>query len=115
MAYRFHSDPGHGWLEVPRSLLNELGIENAISPYSYVRGGAAFLEEDCDAGLFRAAYEAVNGKLDYVVVHHDHDAPCRSYSRYPLDPAWQVHAAAARSAAERPRPRSMPIEQAPLL
>jgi len=50
--YRFISDPGHAWLEVPRAELVELGILNKVSQYSYQHGDMVYLEEDCDAGLF---------------------------------------------------------------
>lgn len=51
---RFVSDPGHGWLRVPRRLINELGIADKISQYSYVSdtGEDVFLEEDDDAPRF---------------------------------------------------------------
>jgi len=42
MTYIFHVDPGHGWLEVSRSELKELGILNQISRYSYQRGDKVF-------------------------------------------------------------------------
>lgn len=58
----FHSDPGHGWLEVPVAHLRELGIAGEISGYSYLRHGprhgSAFLEEDCDAPCFLRAARA---------------------------------------------------------
>lgn len=44
----FHNDPGHGWCQVPISLLFELGIHTDISPYSYGQNGWAYLEEDLD-------------------------------------------------------------------
>lgn len=49
----FHSDPGHGWLEAPMTLVNELGIASEISEYSYKSGDGdvAYLEEDCDAAV----------------------------------------------------------------
>jgi len=49
---KFHSDAGHGWLAVKIHELKMLGIETEISEYSYVRGGTAYLEEDCDAPKF---------------------------------------------------------------
>jgi hypothetical protein len=58
MKLTFHTDPGHGWVECPISLINELNIKNKISPYSYRRGDKAFLEEDCDAGLLIDALKA---------------------------------------------------------
>lgn len=53
-------DPGHGWLAVPVRLLVELGIEKNISTYSYLddRRNRAYLEEDCDMGVFLMAAKA---------------------------------------------------------
>lgn len=113
MSYRFISDPGHGWLEVPLAELRALGIANAISPYSYVSGSMAYLEEDCDASLFADVYEREHGeRVTYRAESLNVDAPIRRYRSYPLDPAWQVHAVAARA----PRPlRAMPVHQEALL
>ena len=36
-VYVFFSDPGHGWLAVPMEVLKFLGIERAITPYSYIQ------------------------------------------------------------------------------
>jgi hypothetical protein len=47
-----HTDPGHGWIQVPLSLIRELGIGSSISGYSYQSGEFAYLEEDCDLGIF---------------------------------------------------------------
>lgn len=55
MSYIFYEDPGHGWLRVPRAELAALGIERAITPYSYANEEHAYLEEDCDAVTFVAA------------------------------------------------------------
>jgi len=56
MSYRFITDPGHGWLEVPLSDLVDLGIAQDISKYSYLSvNGIAYLEEDCDAPRFNDA------------------------------------------------------------
>jgi hypothetical protein len=55
MQLRFASDPGHGWLAVPLELLDRLGLLDRITTYSYLRGGTAHLEEDCDCSAFMAA------------------------------------------------------------
>lgn len=55
MQLRFASDPGHGWLAVPLELLDRLGLLDKITTYSYLRGGTAHLEEDCDCSTFMAA------------------------------------------------------------
>lgn len=84
-VYRFISDPGHGWLEVPMAEVRSLGI--LPSPYSYVSpdGQLAYLEEDCDAALFIKAKwgrDYMAGR-DWSEVYFNHDAPCRSYRRFP--------------------------------
>ncbi|MCP4420271.1 MAG: hypothetical protein GY805_27005 [Chloroflexi bacterium] len=48
----FISDPGHGWLRVPLKDIAALGIEGDISPYSFIDGRYAYLEEDCDYTVF---------------------------------------------------------------
>jgi hypothetical protein len=53
--YRFISDPGHGWLEVPVKELTTLGVAHLISSCSYVKGALAYLEEDCDMSVFLTA------------------------------------------------------------
>lgn len=52
--YKFHTDPGHGWLAVPVAELYDLGIAQKISRYSYISrdGRLAYLEEDCDLSIF---------------------------------------------------------------
>lgn len=57
VSLRFTSDPGHGWLAVPVALLVELKIERSISTYSYLNDQrtVAYLEEDCDMGVFMNA------------------------------------------------------------
>jgi len=82
-----HEDPGHGWLQVPKSLLKQLGITNKITGYSYQRGEFAYLEEDCDLGTFVVALGLIeNGLMKdfWQVVPNDHkeNTPIRSYSRF---------------------------------
>ena len=52
-TFLYHTDPGHGWIEVPMTELRRLGIERAITPFSYRHGDTAYLEEDCDAPPIR--------------------------------------------------------------
>jgi len=61
-TYRFISDPGHGWLEVPLAELITLGIAGTISSFSYLSvNGIAYLEEDCDAPRFDQAMRIKGG------------------------------------------------------
>jgi hypothetical protein len=55
MTYDLFADPGHAWLKVRLTELHELGIAQEISHYSYLRGGWAYLEEDCDMPRFLRA------------------------------------------------------------
>ena len=52
--HTFWEDPGHGWLEVERSMLDYLGLSEKISGYSYQSndGKTVYLEEDQDATLY---------------------------------------------------------------
>ena len=49
-TFTFHSDPGHGWLEV--SLAEYPEARQFASNYSYTNNGTVYLEEDCDAPAF---------------------------------------------------------------
>ena len=82
--YTYHTDPGHGWLEVSLDELDLLGIRSEVSCYSYIKGDKAYLEEDCDMELFMNAMEAkgVNVKLAYIN-EPTKDSVIRSYRRFP--------------------------------
>ena len=47
-SFHFYSDPGHGWVKVPFSVLRDLDIVDKISYFSYQRNAFAYLEEDGD-------------------------------------------------------------------
>ena len=68
---RFTSDPGHGWLHVPRLIAEALLIDEfeKLTPSSYQRGGMVYLEEDQDAYLFLKT--AKRKGLDFKVKHFD--------------------------------------------
>jgi len=84
MAYEFESDPGHGWLSVPRWVLRWLNIEHRISWYSYQNGNDAFLEEDSDTYLFLKAYRQRYGTKAKIqeTRTNDGDSPIRSMQHY---------------------------------
>lgn len=82
--FLFIQDPGHGWLQVPSTLIKLLGLTSKISGYSYVKGDDVFLEEDCDLGLFVAAYHDVYSKDPQLVEKViNGDWVGRSYNRFP--------------------------------
>ncbi len=80
--YTFHYDPGHGWLEVPFSMLRALNIEDKITPYSYMKGKTAFLEEDCDLSTFLQAYRLRFGHDPNMAELHTEDSPIRGFQSY---------------------------------
>lgn len=89
--FTFHSDPGHGWLEVPRTLLDALGIAGAITRFSFESwdGATVYLEEDCDMDTFDRAVQAHGGgdwqafrDAHIVNQYHHHEAPCQRLGSY---------------------------------
>ena len=60
---QFHSDGGHGWLQVPTSLLDIYGIAHKISNYSYQDDKFTYLEEDGDLTEFFKAIQLNENKL----------------------------------------------------
>jgi hypothetical protein len=51
-SYVYHQDSAHGWLEVPDRELQIMGLQEQITPYSYLHQGKAYLEEDLDMRTF---------------------------------------------------------------
>lgn len=81
-TFHFYSDPGHGWLKVPRKLLHDLNIANHITPYSYQRGDYVYLEEDSDLSRFMRAWNATE-KPAQIIHHTGNRTSCiRKYERY---------------------------------
>ena len=85
-TFTFHTDPGHAWLEVPRKMLTELGIDSEITGYSYQSGDHVYLEEDCDAVAFVKAYQGKHGRRPEFVEIYKEVTPIRGYPRYPAKP-----------------------------
>lgn len=82
MHVRKYEDPAHGWLAVPLQWLEQFGIVGKISHCSYLKGGTAYLEEDCDAPEFRRAAES-NGFRLFVDYRHTNDrSAIRSYPSF---------------------------------
>ena len=64
--YKIYSDPGHAWLEVTKKELERLGIADKISEYSYMDGLLAYLEEDCDMGIFCQAKRDLGETMGFL-------------------------------------------------
>ena len=78
-----YTDPGHGWMEVPRTMLNELGIAGMITQFSYQKGEFAYLEEDCDLATFWMAYRAKHGSSPkFITKETNTPSPIRKYRTY---------------------------------
>tara|TARA_R100001129_G_scaffold181928_1_gene161845 strand:- start:162 stop:422 length:261 start_codon:yes stop_codon:yes gene_type:complete len=61
MKFTFHTDEGHGWMEVSLSMVKDLGLQTEISSFSYINGQTVYLEEDCDAFQFIRAFKLKHG------------------------------------------------------
>jgi hypothetical protein len=84
-TFTFYADPSHGWLEVPRDLLHDLGIADDISRYSYQRLDKVFLEEDCDLSLFTRAMGAAGREFKTADIHTNGDSFVRSLPSYQVE------------------------------
>jgi len=82
MKYVFYEDPGHGWLKVPLKELEELGIADKISAYSYMKGSHAYLEEDRDAPIFKKMMEAEGRTVELDVNFSNRSSRIRRYPGY---------------------------------
>lgn len=83
MLYIMHSDPGHGWLQVKRQELAELGILDKISHYSYQKGDEVYLEEDCDYSRFIMRMKELGKSVEVKELKPAvYDSPVRSYASF---------------------------------
>ena len=79
--YRHHTDPSHGWLEVPKKDLEDLDLE--ISDFSYEDDDNVYLEEDLDAPNFINAYKKKHNVNPDIMNHHtDYSSPIRNKNTY---------------------------------
>ncbi len=78
----YFTDPSHGWLEVKRSDLIALKIEDEITGFSYQKGSKVFLEEDCDMGTYLRAAIAAGWNAYFHASHTDSESPIRLFNRY---------------------------------
>ena len=79
---KFYADPGHGWGAVKRKVLNDLGIANKITGYSYQKGKTVYLEEDCDLSTLVTALAVKGETVQYIEKHTNKYSPIRSYDSY---------------------------------
>ena len=81
-TFTYYTDPGHGWVKVPKSLLVKLEIDSQITLFSYTRGDSVYLEEDCDLSTFEHAYRATGKELNFRHNHTNRQSKIRSYNQY---------------------------------
>jgi hypothetical protein len=83
--FHFYADPGHGWLAITADDLEAVNLSaDYFSKYSYSDGETLYLEEDCDACLFLAAYEAFTGRAPKIIEHVENgNSRIRSYRHLP--------------------------------
>ena len=81
MKYRYYHDPAHGYIAVKLTELQELGISNQITHYSYHSGQWVYLEEDGDAYTWLMAYKKHHGRLPELS-HRNNGQVVRSLPRY---------------------------------
>jgi ABC-type transport system substrate-binding protein len=82
MKFDFFADPSHGWIKVKKSLLEKLGIADKITPYSYMKGEYAYLEEDSDATKFVEAMKAAGIEVEFREHVTDNESKIRLYQPY---------------------------------
>jgi len=81
-VFDFLSDPGHGWLKVPRDLIIDLDIECIISGFSYQFKDNVYLEEDRDAGIFHVKYTEKYGEYRELNKYTNNQSRVRNYDHY---------------------------------
>lgn len=77
-----YSDPGHAWGKVKRQVLNNLGIADKITRYSYQFKDNVYLEEDCDLALLHDTLSKQDVRIKFVEKHTARDSKIRSYERF---------------------------------
>lgn len=83
LKIKFYSDPSHGWGAVKRQLLEDLGIADKISTFSYQKGKTVYLEEDSDLPKFLTALSVQRGQaVQYFHRQTDRRSPIRSFESY---------------------------------
>jgi hypothetical protein len=81
-TFTLHTDNGHGWLRVTIAEITMLRFHiNDFSRYSYRKNDDLFLEEDCDAGKFLNAFQAMYGEPHINVENYNGSSPIRRYRR----------------------------------
>lgn len=81
MKLTYHTDPGHGWIEMSWDVFQSLDISESISSYSYMNNNSVFLEEDCDAPAAIKRLKEMGFTVELVESYKE-NTPIRHYRRY---------------------------------
>ena len=82
ISIKVFGDPGHAWARFPKAKLVQLGIADKISPYSYMNGANAFLEEDCDLSVLVVALRDRGYEIKFNESHANKQSKIRNYATY---------------------------------
>ena len=82
ISIKVFGDPGHAWARFPKAKLVSLGIADKISPYSYMNGANAFLEEDCDLSVLVVALRDRGYEIKFNESHANKQSKIRNYATY---------------------------------
>jgi len=77
-----YSDAGHAWGKVKRQVLENLGLAQAISNYSYQLRDNVYLEEDCDLPMLCQALNERDVRIKFVEKNSSGKSKIRSYQGY---------------------------------
>jgi len=78
-----YNDPSHAWGKVKRKVLDNLGLAQQVSSYSYQYKDNVYLEEDADLLLVcRHLLFNSDVQIKFVEKHTNRDSRIRSYERY---------------------------------
>jgi len=80
--HKWHSDPGHAWLEVDVEDLKKFNIDKDISNYSYINGNRVYLEEDLDASIYVRALEKNKISYSFNEISYNEDCFIRNFHHY---------------------------------
>ncbi|MBX9683025.1 MAG: type II toxin-antitoxin system VapC family toxin [Hyphomicrobium sp.] len=89
LSLTYHIDPDHGWLEVERNHIADLGICHRVSTDSRVGDYIAFLDKDYDMPAFLEAAERFGWTVSLTERHYDTRCNIRNVPRYqPPRDSW---------------------------
>lgn len=88
-TFDVYADPGHAWAKVSLKDIQSYGLAEVITPYSYMRGKYAYLEEDCDLSSLVKAFKQVGREARFREYHGDKRSRIRGYMSYnPKNVDW---------------------------